>query len=729
MSTSRQPSCRLPFSLHRRPPQRRAVSAAVACAMVCLLPAVCTPVLAQTVTVERQTIDQLRATTMALIDALDRQTQQSREQQEQMARQAIDQQRITTLALIEVLASQGLLSREKAETLARLSTPQGLVTAPQAGYAPQAYAAPVAAAAPFAPASAQQPAYAPPVQRQQPFAAAQAAPAPRQPAQQGQPPAGSPLAAAAASLPLAAAAIAAQGAAAAAAASPYAAPPVVQGPVPTSAQALAAAQAAQRQPAWGDPPLPAGTPPAGNTVRVPYISESLKAQLRADIRNDVLAVAREERWADPRLLPDWVRSLSLHGDLRVRGQYEHLPKTNLPAFDYRSQTSSPAWSPDLVNTQLDRTRMTLRARLAVDAKAGDNFEAGLRLSTGTTSGPTSSSQTLGTGFNKSTLVLDRAFIKWEPIQDLRLLAGRFGNPFFSSDLIWPDDIGFDGVAVQAERTITSGVYAFATVGAFPLEEFNVDSRDKWLYGAQIGIDWALSNRTQWRTGLALYDFHNVQGVRETAQPPSFPRMGTVPYFNSQYPASIRLKGNTLINLNDSSPAGNAATPTWGLASKFRPINFSTVLTLKHFEPLDIAFGLDFVKNSAFDAKDIAQRAGVAPGDDLRNRSTGLQARLAVGKARLGEKGDWQLTTALRHFERDAWLDGFTDTTWNLGGTSYRGWSIAGQYALDRRTSLGLRVTSTRNLDDGYRAPVTGEATKSSAPLRIDVMQVDLNARF
>jgi hypothetical protein len=489
-----------------------------------------------------------------------------------------------------------------------------------------------------------------------------------------------------------------------------------------------AAPAATRAPAWGDPPLAAAgaASAAPGVVRVPYVSETLKAQLREDIRNDVLAVARDERWADPRALPDWVRGVTVHGDVRVRGQQEQLPDSNYPAEGLRAQTTSPAWSPDATNTTNDRTRLTLRARLALDAKAGDDFEAGLRFSTGNTSGPTSSSQTLGSGFNKSSLVLDRAFVKWEPLQDFRLLAGRFGNPFFGGDLIWPDDLGFDGVAVQAERTLTNGLYAFATAGAFPLEEFNVDKNDKWLYGLQVGVDWAVADAVQWRTGLAVYDFSRVQGVRETEPPPSGPRAGTVPYFSSQYPSNLRLKGNTLINLNDPS---SSAAPTWGLASKFRPINLATALTLKHFEPLEVVFGFDWVKNSAFDMNDISQRAGVPLGELLRNRSTGLQAKLSVGKTRFGEKGDWLVSAALRHFERDAWLDGFTDTTWNLGGTNYSGWSIGGQVALDRRAALGLRLTSTRNLDDGYRAPVTGLATKSSAPLRIDVMQIDLNARF
>jgi hypothetical protein len=40
----------------------------------------------------------------------------------------------------------------------------------------------------------------------------------------------------------------------------------------------------------------------------------------------------------------------------------------------------------------------------------------------------------------------------------------------------------------------------------------------------------------------------------------------------------------------------------------------------------------------------------------------------------------------------------------------------------------LRFTGTRSLDDGYR-DADGRANLSSAPLRIDVLQLDLNARF
>ena len=319
------------------------------------------------------------------------------------------------------------------------------------------------------------------------------------------------------------------------------------------------------------------------------------------------------------------------------------------------------------------------------------------------------------------------------------------NPFYGSDLLWPDDLGFDGVAVQGDLNFTPGVFGFATVGAFPLEEFNTDKRDKWLFGLQAGVDLALGNHTQWRAALGAYSFHRVEGVRETALPlaASNPRAATQPYLTSQYPANVRLKGNTLINLCPLSSENNANAaapcvnggPVWGLASKFLPINLTTGLTFKQFDPIEVGLNLDWVRNSAFDLADIRARAGTAAVDQLAEKTSGLQIKLNLGSPRLANAGEWSVFAALRKFERDAWLDGFTDTTWHLGGTNYKGWQLGGSYAFDRRTTLGLRLTSTRQLDDGVRVPIDAAnpgvltGTLSSATLKIDLLQIDLNTRF
>jgi hypothetical protein len=502
---------------------------------------------------------------------------------------------------------------------------------------------------------------------------------------------------------------------------------------------------------WGTPPQPTAAPPV---VRVPYLSETVRAQLREEIKADVMTTARQENWLEPTPLPEWLRMVTLEADLRVRWQsdlydapvYLTDPTTgaivggpcdivggNLPAECYRAQTllgASPGWSPDLINTTVDRNRMLLRARLGMYARLSDTTNMGLRLTTGNVVGPTSTSQTLGNYFNKSSFVLDLAFIRWAPRPDLRLIAGRMPNPFYvGTDLVWPRDLSFDGLALQGDYQIAPGLSAFGTVGAFPLEEFNVDARDKWLYAAQAGADWAISSKSRLRVGLAYYDFANIEGVQETTLPPVEPRLLTTGYFSSAYPLTVRLKGNTLININAPGSTGSA---TWGLASQFRPINLTAGLSLAVFEPYTLNIGVDWLKNTAFNLADIRARSGLS-NLELEEKTTGLQASVEFGKAKLNVLGDWLVGATFRRIERDAWLDGFTDTTWHLGGTNYQGWQIGGLYAIDRHLALGIRYTSTRNLDDGVRAPVgnppvpTGNL--SSAPLKIDVLQVDLNAWF
>jgi hypothetical protein len=494
--------------------------------------------------------------------------------------------------------------------------------------------------------------------------------------------------------------------------------------------APAAATAGAVPPArWGDPPARAPAP--APVQRVPFLSETARTQLRNEIRDDVMAAARTDAWVAG-LLPSWPRTLRLGGDVRVRAQSELFGKGNLPAEDYRAQNelfSNPAWAPDLLNSTEDRHRLTLRARLELAARMSDTASAGLRLSTGTTTGASSSSVTLGSQFNKLSVTLDRAFLRWEPSPLFRLSAGRMAVPFVGTDLLWPDDLSVDGLAAQTGYTPRPGLEFFSTVGAFPLQEFNVDTRDKWLLGAQGGVTWAPNPATVFSVSLGVYDFRRFEGIAETGNALGLPTAaqlaGTAPYLSSAYPAAVRLKGNTLININ---PPAVTSAPVWGLASKFRPINLSAALTLQRGATEEVGISLDYVHNSAFDIADIQRRAADSRVSTLSDKTTGWQLRGSLGTPRLAEAGQWQAFAALRRFDRDAWPDGFTDTTWNGGGTNYQGYSLGGGYAIDRSLWLGLRWTSTRNLDDGGKA-TAGQSNLQNAPFKLETLQVDLNTRF
>ena len=71
-------------------------------------------------------------------------------------------------------------------------------------------------------------------------------------------------------------------------------------------------------------------------VRVPYVPEFVKdemrSQLRAELRQDVLAdvadKAKKEKWGTPDALPAWLNTVKLYGDVRVRNQYDAYGSEN-----------------------------------------------------------------------------------------------------------------------------------------------------------------------------------------------------------------------------------------------------------------------------------------------------------------------------------------------------------------------------------------------------------------
>ncbi len=504
-----------------------------------------------------------------------------------------------------------------------------------------------------------------------------------------------------------------------------------------------AASAQQAAPA----PATAGAP-RGGVIRVPYVPESLRNQMRDEIKQEVLNQARSERWGEPGALPAWARRINFEGDVRFRLQSEDWDRRNVSAaegeglaFQNDAAYEGPiAWSPDLTNTQDRRDRMTLRARFGLTSDLAFGFKTGLRLSTGNAQA-LSTSQTLGGSngnFSKYSVLLDRAWIQWTPHQpDVTATVGRFSSPYFGGDLIWPDDMNFDGVAVKATHAFNDANKVFVNAGAFPLSEFQSDAADAWLYGAQVGAIFKPDASSQFDIGLGYYDFNNIEGnfdpmYRDTANTFS---AADKSYLSSEYKKAVRQRGNTLIRINQPVAAAGSATavaPVWGLASKFRPLTLSAAYNHQGFEGLSMRISADFIHNTGFSQADIRRRAQPGANIDLAKKTNAWQARAQIGSTKQELLGDWSAYLGWRRFERDAWVDAFTDTTWHLGGTNYVGWTLGGAYYVGPRTSLGLRLTSTRNLTDGRTETLSDGAevpNLSSIRQRVDVLQVELNSRF
>ncbi len=443
--------------------------------------------------------------------------------------------------------------------------------------------------------------------------------------------------------------------------------------------------------------VPSDVSAKAGVVRVPYVPEVVMREIKEEIRQEVLAQARGERWGDPGALPDWLNRISWDGDFRLRFQRDGFPAGNTLPAQY-----NPAGLNLISNTTDTHNYMRIQARIGMKAKVSDYTFAAFRLSTGTTSNPVSNNQTLGSGFNKSSLVFDRAYMQSTPYSWLALSAGKMPNPWLSTDLVWDSDVNFEGVAAQLKPRISEEWSGFLTAGAFPFQDIQrsdtVLAKSKWLYGTQLSARWTAINSSTAQFGVALYDFRNVEGIPNTTS-------GS--HFNDNTAAQSMQKGNTLMFVN---AIGDPAI--YGIAAKFRELNYTARMDLATFDPVHVVLSGDYVKNLGFDAAEIASRTGqAAPVPKI----TGYQAMLAVGNPRIKQRGDWQVNVAYKYLERDAVLDSLTDSDFHLGGTNAKGFIIGASYGLDKETSLGLRWISTDQID--------------GPPLSIDTLQVDLNMRF
>ena len=437
-----------------------------------------------------------------------------------------------------------------------------------------------------------------------------------------------------------------------------------------------------------------------NTVRIQFVPESVRQQIANEVREEVVAQAKAERWGDVNAVPEWVDRFRFDGEVRLGYQRDMFDDGNAPELNFQAQGQN------INNTLEDRSRTRLRARLGVTARVTQDLSAGLRLTTGSSSDPVSTNQTLGNYGNKYNFALDRAFLRWrsqEVLPWLTATGGRMPNPFFGSDLVWDDDLAFDGVALQFEDPAAAAKVwrPFGAVGYFPLQDVERSSsnlaKSRWLFGAQGGVEWVPSNDLRAKAGLALYDFRNLAGVRNSFN--STTTDGTQ--------ASNRQKGNSLFNLSNPGVVGGP----FGLAKDYRVLNLSGAVDYNLWNPVHLIVSGDYVRNIGFDAARSLARTGTV----YDAQDSGYMLRVAVGMPSMLLKGDWQLSLAYRYLEADAVVDAFTDSDFHLGGTNNKGFIVGAQYGLSRNTWLSARWLSSRE--------VTG------LPLSINTMQVYFHARF
>ncbi|MDP9709258.1 UNVERIFIED_ORG: hypothetical protein J2X80_001331 [Pseudomonas fluorescens] len=504
-------------------------------------------------------------------------------------------------------------------------------------------------------------------------------------------------------------------------------------------------EAAQAKQAAASTAVAAGPVAAPGDVRVQYVPAAVRDQIRDQVKAEVMATAKQENWAAPNTFPDWASRISFDGDIRLRDESRYYSGSNSNEIvdfaklnnngPYDVNPNSSTALPPLLNTREDRENLfRLRARLGMKAEISPQWTAGIRIGTGSDNNPVSTTQNLGGGFSKKDIWLDQGYLTWKPSDELTLTGGRFANPFMSTDMLYSNDLNFDGVAAIFDHKLSRDWGVFGTVGAFPVDYTNdtttsngfdkEESDNKWLYGAQIGAKWAINSNNRLKGALAYYRFDDIEGQRSS---PCEPWAGAPGCDSDGTRAAFMQKGNSVFLLRDITP--NPLNPTTtpqpqfvGLASEFNLLDLNVVWDADLPEDFKLRSQGNYIHNLGYDEGDMRKRSAgqlVNNLDSNGNIESGANAwmvQFTLGNAlELKKQGDWNLFAGYKYIQPDALPDGFNDSSFHLGGTNAKGYFLGGNYGLAKNVYATGRWLSSEAV--------------YGAPFDIDVMQLEINTRF
>ena len=504
-------------------------------------------------------------------------------------------------------------------------------------------------------------------------------------------------------------------------------------------------EAAQAKQAAASTAVAAGPVAAPGDVRVQYVPAAVRDQIRDQVKAEVMATAKQENWAAPNTFPDWASRISFDGDIRLRDESRYYSGSNSNEIvdfaklnnngPYDVNPNSSTSLPPLLNTREDRTnQFRLRARLGMKAVISPEWTAGIRIGTGSDNNPVSTTQNLGGGFAKKDIWLDQGYLNWKPTDELTLTGGRFANPFMSTDMLYSNDLNFDGVAAIFDHKLNRDWGVFGTVGAFPVDYTNdtstsngfdkEESDNKWLYGAQLGAKWAINSNNRLKGALAYYRFDDIQGQRSS---PCEPWAGAPGCDTDGSRAAFMQKGNSVFLLRDITP--NPANPTTtpqpqfvGLASEFNLLDLNLVWDADLPEDFKLRSQGNYIHNLGYDEGDMRKRAegqivnNLDSNGDIESGANAWMVQFTLGNALdLKKQGDWNMFAGYKYIQPDALPDGFNDSSFHLGGTNAKGYFLGGNYGLAKNVYATGRWLSTEAV--------------YGAPFDIDVLQLEINTRF
>jgi hypothetical protein len=518
------------------------------------------------------------------------------------------------------------------------------------------------------------------------------------------------------------------------------------------AETNAPAKPARRAAVAAAPPAEPAAPPKPGEIRVTYVPDFIRKQIADQVRAQVMTEAQSEGWAAPDALPEWTKRFKLYGDLRVRYERDSFASGNSNQFiNFASINNGSAFDannygagslaqspPPFLNTTEDRERPRVRARIGFEAFIDDGLTADVRITTGADNGPVTPNQTMGSpgDFSKYNVYIDRANLAYSPVGGVTLYAGRENNPFFTTDLIFYSELGFDGIAAKIDEPVAQGASLFVNGGVFPILnsafDFSTNSDQKfgsanaYLLALQGGGQYQVRHDVLAKLGVGFFDFNGVQGAVSQPCPEQF-GIFTCSTDDTRFP--FQQFGNTVYairNIVNTPGASNPVNPQYyGLASRFAVLEAHPRVEIDTYSPIAIAIDGEYIKNLAFNRQAILDHGPpngpIGPQNNIGSNGyyqggdTGYIIRGQIGQLQIKKRWDWNVMLAYKYLETDSTLDSIDDSDFHLGGTNAKGYILTGSLGVAKDTFVSLRW---------FNAQVVSGPKDSNS-----VVQLDLQSSF
>ena len=400
-------------------------------------------------------------------------------------------------------------------------------------------------------------------------------------------------------------------------------------------------------------------------------------------------------------LPEWVKMVTLFGDVRVRNE----------TF-FQDGTS-------------DRIRQRFRLRFGAKVKPSDEIESGFKLASGNGNDPISNNQTFTDEFTFKNINIANAYIKLTPSKSIglerpwvTLMGGKFDQPFYvppsPNMLVFDKDLTPEGF-FESLKAVDEKEGFLRTValnlGQFIIQE-NSNTGEAAIYGFQGLFTMAFGDIT---LNIAPADYHyNDPSSIAVAR-------NTNSSLNIQN--CVQLSDKEIIcgkNVNPSTagPNKNGMTsptvdPVTGETIPAQPITIKRYIN--PFNDVDIPMDILIPTGMPRWPVRLFGDCVINTDSNFGSASTGYQGGLTIGNYK--DPGDFAFSYAYESLETDAVISAFSDSDFGpTGGTNVKANILQAGYVLTKNLSLLSTAWISKPVQD-----VPGLNANTATRWQVDVL--------